>query len=143
MATLQQLMLESTRNSLEQEAALHQTMLESNRNCLEQDAKFDKLSTPDEFDWWILQICSHLAHEAWNGILNQDEPCTTCLENRSLSNKLAQRLTAWRRHWRDGRTCWQRDGDASIINYRSLHPIGGGESSHNLPRVERAAPRKR
>jgi hypothetical protein len=94
MAALQQSMLESTRNSLEQEAALHQTMLESNRNCLERDAKFNKLSTPDEFDWWILQIRSRLAHEAWNGILDQGEPCTTCLENRSLSNKLAQRLTA-------------------------------------------------
>jgi hypothetical protein len=94
MAALQQSMLESTRNSLEQEAALHQTMLELNRNCLEQDAKFDKLSTPDKFGWWILQIRSHLAHESWNGILDQDKPHTICLENRSLSNKLAQRLTA-------------------------------------------------
>ena len=72
--------------------ALQQAVIEANRYALELDGKFDKLTKPDDFDWWHRQIRHRLMHEAWGGILDGGEPYSTTSSNQSLSNKLGQRL---------------------------------------------------
>ena len=85
----------STRSSLSHESAavtLQRAAIEDHRNSLKLDQKFDKLSKPEDFDWWHRQTRNRLQHEAWEGILEQGEPYATTDDNRKLSNKLGQRL---------------------------------------------------
>ena len=75
--------------------AIQQAIVEAsiqNRHSLELDSKFDKLDKPENFDWWYKQLQGRLQHEAWKNILSGGEPYATTDANRTVSNKLSQRL---------------------------------------------------
>jgi hypothetical protein len=89
---LQQAAIQANRETQEANRCAIAESQDANRRAIEHKAKFDKLSKPEDFHWWLNQIRGRLDHEAWDGILDDGKPHTATPENRTLSNKLAQRL---------------------------------------------------
>jgi hypothetical protein len=63
-----------------------------NHHALELDTKFDKLDKVENFDHLHRQLRGCLQHEAWQNILGGGEPYVTTAANKTISNKLCQRL---------------------------------------------------
>ena len=73
-------------------AARQQRILMSSRNAQELNNKFDVLEDDQDFHSWFRKVRSRLQHEAWENILGEGEPYVTNATNKTLSNKLSQRL---------------------------------------------------
>jgi hypothetical protein len=89
---LQQAVVQANRKTQEANCRAVAESQEANHRAIERDAKFDKLSKPEDFHWWLKKIMGRLDHEAWDGILDDGKLHTATRKNRTLSNKLAQHL---------------------------------------------------